>query len=558
MSGALQKVALVAGMVALAATGIGAVASLGAFGTLAAGTMSASTAAALATVATVGKIATVAAVAASVGSSLTATKPPAQGSSSSITIGANMPSPYLIGETYYGGNRVHLAGYGTQDDVPNAYLIAVDVFGVAGPYEALVATYADFTEITFDGSGNATGFYANHFARDYQLGATPEADALTAAYAGPPNWGPEFKLSGKPAILWNARFPKSGKRFGSGFPQTGAVWKGVKLYDPRLDSTYPGGSGPHRWAPPTDIAGHSAAKATWTYSRNPGLHALRYALGSWERDETKPADPYQKVFGVGLDWDGVAVADMVELANVCDDNGWTCNGVLYEPGDKWANLKSILQAGGAEPCFRSGALGLRINAPRVSLDTITIDDLADGELSFPAMRSFRDRVNTKIPKYRSPDHKWEYVSSAPVQVLEYVTEDGGEKAAEVQYNLVTNPDQAAQLAALELVDARSSDAIELVCKPRLRRYVPGDMLTLGDLGAGPQFDGADCIIIKRSVDPATMKVALTLVTERPGKYEYALGRTGTSPPAITIAPPEDADGIAGDDGDIVYDGQVPV
>lgn len=520
MSGALRFVGQVAGVVAIAATVLGNPAVAG--------------------------IATAVSAAANVGAAVTAKRPPMQGSSTDITIGANMPSPMILGESYYGGSRVHLVGYGTENDVPNSYLFPADIYGVGGPYEALVSTQMDFTVVPFDGAGKAIGYYSNNVLfRDYQLGLTPEPGALTPNWAGAPNWGPAYKLSGKAAIAWNARFPKDGKRFGSGFPQTGAIWRGIKLYDPRLDATYPGGAGAQRWASPADVSAFSAAKATWTYSRNPGLHALRYALGTWERDETT-TNPYKKTFGIGLDPDGIAIEDFVTLANVCDDNGWTCNGVIFEPGDKWANLKSILQAGGAEPCFRNGRLGLRINAPRVSLDTITIDDLADGENVFPAMQSYRDRLNTIIPKYREPAQKWEFVATQePVQVTEFVTEDGEEKSEERQYNLVTNPNQAAQLAGYDLANGREAGPIELVCKPRLRRYGPGDMLTLNIPEAGEMFTDRDFVILNRTVDPASMTVSLTLVSENPNKHAFALGLTGTSPPAITIPGPEEADDVAG-------------
>lgn len=536
MSGFLRKAGTIAGVVAATAFAI-STAGIG-------------SPALSATLASVSKIASVAAIAASAGSQLTARKPAAQGSSTDITIGANNPSPMILGESYYGGTRVHQVGYGTENDVPNAYLLAVDVYGVGGPYEALVGSYLDFTLTSFDANNQAVGYYGNNVLfRDYQLGLTPEPDALTPNWAGAPNWGPAYKLSSLPAIAWNARFPKDGKRFGSGFPQTGAIWRGIKLYDPRLDSTYPGGAGAQRWASPADISAFSAAKATWAYSRNPGLHALRYALGTWERDETT-ANPYKKTFGIGLDLDGVIIEDFVTLANVCDDNGWTCNGVIYEPGDKWANLKSILQAGGAEPCFRNGRLGLRINAPRVSLDTITVDDLADGENVFPAMQSYRDRLNTIIPKYREPDQKWEFVATQePVQVTQFVTEDGEEKSAERQYNLVTNPNQAAQLAGYDLANGREAGPVELVCKPRLRKYGPGDMLTLNIPEAGEMFTDRDFVILNRSVDPASMTVSLTLVSENPNKHPFALGLTGTAPPAITIPGPEEADDVAGSIGE---------
>lgn len=530
----MKAAGVVAGVVALAATGIGAIGG-------------AALAAKLGT-ASIAQIASAAAIGAGIGAQLTAKKPTAQGSSNNITIGANMPSEMILGRSYSGGSRVHMVGYGTENDVPNAYLWVVDVYGVGGPYQSLVATYGDFSAISFDGSGKAIGHYSNNtLYRDYQLGETPESSALTPHWSGAPDWGSSYKLSGKPAVGYNARFPKDGKRFGSGFFQTGAEWEGILLYDPRLDSTYPGGSGSHRWADPSDAAAFSAAKATWTYSTNPGLHALRYALGTWERDETDTDAPYQKVFGVGLHWEAIEVADFVSLANVCDDNGWECNGVLKEPGDRWDNLKSILQAGGAEPCHKNGRIGVKLNAPRVALDTITRDDLADGELVVPGMLSFRDRVNTIVPKYRSPDHKWEYVATQEViQVLDYVDEDGEEKAEEIQYNLVTGPVQAAQLAAYDLVGRREAGPIELPCKPRLRGYSPGDLLTVDIPEAG--LDG-DYVILNRSIDPATMIVNLTLVSENPDKHDYALAQTGSAPPAITIAGPDEADEIAGQNSD---------
>lgn len=494
---------------------------------------------------TVGLIAAGISAAAGIAAAITAKKPSAQGNQTNITIGANMPSDMILGRSYSGGKRVHLVGYGEQNDVPNAYLLAVDVYGVGGPYESLVAVYGDFSPIEFDGAGKAIGYYSNDtLYRDYQLGETPESAALTPHWPSAPDWGSSYKISGKAAISYNARFPKDGKRFGSGFFQTGAEWEGVKVYDPRLDSTYPGGSGPQRWADPTDTVEFAAAKATWTYSTNPGLHGLRYALGTWERDETDTDAPYVKIFGVGLHWEAIEAADFVSLASVCDDNGWSCNGVISEPGDRWDNLKSILQSGGAEPCHKNGRLGVKLNAPRVALDTITRDDLAD-EMTVAGMLSFRDRVNTIDAEYCSPDHKWEYVSiQEPIQVTEYVTEDGQEKINKIRYNLVDNPVQAAQLAAYDLVAGREAP-LELVCKPRLRGYSPGDLLNVDIPEAG--LDNEPCVILNRSIDPATMKVSLTLVTENPDKHDFALAQTGSAPPAITIASPEDADDVAGSD-----------
>jgi hypothetical protein len=505
-------VAVIAGAVALVATGVGAVGGA-AFAATATG----------ATVSTVATYATLAATVATVGAQVTAKKPVAKGTVNSVTIATDALSPYLIGRTYYGGVLRHDVGYGpTLKKVKNPYRGMVIVYSVAGPLQELEGQYLDFQLISFP-SGAAVGYYASYLYSDFRLGAVPDT-ALTPFWAGMPNWTADHKLSGKAAILWNLKFDKDGKRFASGVPVQGAVWKGVKAYDPRKDSTYPGGDGPHRLNDP----------ATWEWTECPGLHALKYALGSYQNGK--------KIFGVGLPFDGIMVEHFVTLANVCDANGWKVGGVIFEPGDRWANLKDILQAGGAEPLFIAGKLGLKINMPRVSIDVVSNADLADEDAEITAMQTWRDRRNGIIPKYRSEANKWDYVASDLVQVAAYVTEDGEEKNEERQYNLVQAKDQAAQLAGYELVNGRERFPIRLPCKPRLRKYGPGDMLTL----QLPEhdLDGVEAVIVDRSIDPATMVVTLTLMEETPGKHATVLALTGTAPPPPALVDPADRDDIA--------------
>lgn len=512
MSRALRTVATIAGAVALTATGIGAFAVPG--------TVLATTASSVAT------YATLAATAANIGAQLTAKKPAAKGAVNNLVIASDAPSPYIIGRTFAGGTLRHDVGYGaTLNKVKNPYRGMVVEYSVAGPVEELEGLYADYSGLNFS-AGAEVGYYDGFMYVDWQLGTTPE-DALVPHFAGMPHWGSDYKLSGKAAILWNLKFDRKAKRFASGVPALGGVWKGVKVYDPRLDSTYAGGAGSHR----------IDDEATWEFSENPGLHGLAYCLGRYRNG--------YKVFGVGLPADGLMIDHFVTLANVCDANGWTVGGIIYEPGDvgvKWSNLKDILAAGGAEPLFVGGKLGVRINAPGVAIDTITAADLADDDADITAMQTWRDRLNGLIPKYRSEDHKWDYVAAALVSVASYVEEDGEDKSEERQFNLVQDKDQVAQLCGLELVNRREIGPIVLVCKPRMRRYGPGDMLTLDLPEHG--LDGIDAVIINRTVDPGRMTVTLTLMSETAGKHDYVLGLTGTAPPTPSLVTPEEKDGVA--------------
>lgn len=468
-------------------------------------------------------IAAAVAVVANVATAVMAKKPPARGSVNNILITPEAPSPYLIGRTYSGGVlRYDNSWGGKVGKVQNPYRAMVTVYSVAGPVDSLEGLYADFSSIPTSG-GAATGYYANFLWVDSQLGARPESNQLAAHWAGQPSWGSTSKLSSKAAISWSLLFDKDGKRFASGVPQLGAVWKGVKVYDPRLDSTYPGGSGSHR----------IDDENTWAYSNTPALHALAYTYGRYVEGI--------KVMGIGMPVEGIDIASFVAGANAEEANGWTVGGVLFEPGDRWQNLKDICAAGSAEPVFAGGRISYKQDAPRVSLATIGNDDLGDDPVTVRAMQTWRDRLNTIVPKYRSESHKWEYVSADEVSVGTYVTEDGERKVEEIQWNFVQDVDQVAQLAAYRLVNGREL-VVDCSLKPDFRFYQPGDMLTFDLPDAG--LDGVDAVMVSRTIDPATLAVTARFIGETSTKHSYALGKTGTAPPTPSLLSPEDRDDIA--------------
>lgn len=468
-------------------------------------------------------IAAAVSVAAGIGAAALQKKPPAQGSVNQIQIGANMPMPYLMGRSYVGGNLVHDVGYGgTVNDVPNPYRSMAIIGTQGGPIEEFEAFQSDFTTITFS-SGEAVGYYDNFMFLDTQLGDVPEASALAGPFGAIPQWGASYKLSGYAAWLVTLKFDKKGKVFASGVPQFGAILKGVKVYDPRLDSGYPGGSGTHDFDD----------EATWEYSETPALHATAYARGRIQNG--------LKVVGCGFGQDQIDWASFVAWANVCEANNWTIGGIIYEaPGaSKWDNLKRICQAGAAEPCFVGGLLSVRFSEPKTALDTITADDLADGEYVVPAMKSWRDRRNVGVPRYRSEDHKWEYVQAEEIIVASYVTEDGEEKPYEEQFDLVTDVDQAAQLITYRLADLREFGPMVFPCKPRMIEYQVGEALNVNipELGLVDQL----CVIKGRTVDPSAGTVTLSLESETTAKHAFALGQTGVAPPTPSISTGEEMD-----------------
>lgn len=459
-----------------------------------------------------------------------------QGAQLSWKIDKDAPIPYVMGRTAVGGTMVHRETYGTD----NHYQTFFTVLSGCGPIHAIEAFTANREVVPFSGTG-ATGYYGRWMWQDRQLGQTNEPRALGHGIVNPPfgsvgaipGWDAASKLSGYAATSLTLLFDTKSRRYSEGEPLPGYIVQGVLVYDPRLDSTYPGGSGPCRWAPPTDIVAHSAARATWVYSATPALHGLMWRLGRWERDESNPAAPYRKIMGVGASIDMIDVAAIVDSANVQEANGWTIGGQIDSAMERYAALKLIEEAGGARPIPNAARLSTMQVGPKVSLATIRAADLAPGKLAIAGCRPLREKINGYRARYRSEPHGWEMVPIDIVQVPAYVTADGRERTGSGDLALVQDPDQAASLSAYRVFDSRELEGIVLNLKPRWTEYRIGDCLTLDLPEHGLIAQPAS--ITKRRIDPATAIVTLTFTTETHGKHAAALGLTGVVPPAVSLA-----------------------
>ena len=436
--------------------------------------------------------------------------PPPRGSVTQVNVDPNAPQPYVMGEGLVGGALRHDTAYGASlNGVPNPYRLQVIVYSGGGPIQE-ITPWVDQAAIT--------SYYNGFLYAATQLGAQPESAALALTFSGAPGWDASSKLSGQAAIAWNEKFDKAGKVFASGLPQLGAFGKWVKVYDPRLDSTFPGGSGAHR----------IGVESTYAWSENPALHAGTYGFGRYQNGK--------RVLGVGLPADAIDWTAVAAWANVCDANGWKLFGIVYEgqnssETDRLRNLKDIAAAGGGVPLMSRGKLSFHFETPRIALDTITEADLGDADMTATAMTSWRDRLNTIIPKYLSPDHNWQLVSADPVSVSSYVTEDGEVKQTEWPFNFVKDANQAAQLARYVIEDRRELQPIEITVGPRLRMLRSGDCVDLDLPSLGLD---TPAVILRREFDPGKMVTKLVLMGETAGKHAYALGTTGTPPPTPYI------------------------
>ncbi|KMS57142.1 phage head spike fiber domain-containing protein [Sphingobium cupriresistens] len=463
--------------------------------------------------------------------SMTAKKPKVSGVQTSWSADPDAAIPIIFGRTLMSGDIRYRKQHGNK----NKWDTLVSVLSGCGPIHAINQTYMEKEPISF--SGGLTGVHQidghDRIWQRVQLGACPEASYLAPLVGAPPGWTPAHKLSGYAAVLNTFEYDASGDHTLTSTPRFNWLGQGVLCYDPRLDSSYPGGSGACRWNDP----------ATWVYSECGWIQALTFAIG-WHQGPSNT-----RVGGVGMDISAIDVAAFVEAANIADANAWKSGGRVTTADDKWEVMKSLAQAGGGEPIRYGAILSCFVNAPRVSIGTIGIEDVI-GQASVATAQSIRNRINSITPRYTSEDHFWEQVPAGTVINADYRATDGRERTKMVAYPMVQcaaseTPDQVAQLAGYDIANAREAGPIVLPLKLRFLGYRGGDCLTIEDDPAFGRIAGKDVIVLKRQIDPTSATVTLTLRTETASKHPWALGQVGvpapmtdsTSPPPFSMEQP---------------------
>lgn len=195
--------------------------------------------------------------------------------------------------------------------------------------------------------------------------------------------------------------------FYSGVPQNiRALVKGRKIYDPRLDSTQPGGSGAHRFATPS----------TWAWSDNPILCYTDYRT------------QYMGVAESKIDWPWVmtqaTVCDtLVAIPTATTQKRYTCNGVIALTNTHRENCEAILSSCLGYCPKVSGKWRPTAGAYIASDVTITEDDIV-GEIVMTGGVSRAERYNTVSAVYYSANEFAQEVDALPVSSATYVTRDG--------------------------------------------------------------------------------------------------------------------------------------
>lgn len=437
------------------------------------------------------------------------------------------PIPFAAGRVGVAGSVIHRDTFGPD----LMYYGMPFVLSGAGPITAIESFMADDYPMSFDANGGATTepYRQELFFRSV-LGHQPASAALTTPSglkngATLPGWTASHKLSGKAAGLIVMAENSKGSAFPTGEIKPLIQLLGLKGWDPTLDSTYPGGSGPCRLHDPS----------TWVTLTCPILWALKWSLGLWEGPNGKGAPQVDhQVGGIGAKLSGIDVPAFVAASNIAKANGWTVSAYPNTDDDKHQVLEAFLQAGGAIYSQRAGKIScISRAAPRTSIVTISAADTA-GPLEIDTAASRIDRINTIRPRFWSPAHRWQMTAMEEVTAASYQTEDGGKRTRGIDYPFVSDAKQAGQLAALQIANTREGIAGVIPLKPHLQRIRPGDAFTITE--AGFVLNGLKCLCLNTDYDPATGVVRVSFVSETDAKYPFALGQDPTPPTPQVLTP----------------------
>lgn len=442
------------------------------------------------------------------------------------TLDPDAPIPFAFGRVGVAGAVVYPETFGPD----KMYYGFVSVLSGAGPITGFQSFRGDDETVTFDGNGKATSSqWANEMWMRTRLGTQPDTALVTPTGLKNgvtlPGWNSASKLSGKACYMLILGENSKRSAYPNGEPKPLWVIQGLKCYDPRLDSTYPGGSGSCRLNTPS----------TWVYSQNPIIHALKWALGLWEgpTGQGAPQVDYQ-VGGIGAKPEGIDFPSFVSAANIADLNGWTSAAYPTTDDPKAQVLDGFLQAGGAVYAQKAGKIAcIQRGSPRTSIVTITAADTA-GPIEFDAAASRINRINTIRPRFWSEAHRWQLTALPEVTASSYITEDGGKRPRGIDFPFVTNATQCGQLAALQIANTREGIAGTIPLKPHLQRITPGDAFTITEPGF--VLDGLKCLCLNTNYDPATGVHRVTFVSETDAKYAFAMGQSPVPPESPTLTP----------------------
>jgi hypothetical protein len=298
------------------------------------------------------------------------------------------------------------------------------------------------------------------------------------------------------------------------------VVKGLRLYDPRKDSTA-GGSGAHRFDDWT----------TWEWSDRPAVCQYHFERGYFINGV--------RVLGMGVPAYDLITPLYMAAANICDETVDTPDEgsepryrvalIVNDDAEYIDAVDSFVSAMAGQRVEREGMFGVIAGAAQMPVAAITDDDLLlDAPLVYTTRRRRDELINEIHGQYTDPENLWDGSSIEPV------IGDAGVKAADggetrpVPKNVyqVTSGFQARRLLLVAFRLNRMQATASFSLGEEALEYELGDWIT---------WRSRTWMISGWRLETETDRVALTL--QETASSVYSVGEGDVGPVPLPPTPP---------------------
>ncbi|MGU3495940.1 hypothetical protein ACLBXM_18010 [Xanthobacteraceae bacterium A53D] len=223
--------------------------------------------------------------------------------------------------------------------------------------------------------------------------------------------------------------------WGSSLPTLKWLVEGAKLYDPRLDSTMPGGSGPMRWGQPS----------TYQYADNLEIARYNFLRGIYVNGD--------KWFGVGLTHEQASLGSTYAAIAACAEPVLRRDGyvepryrvaAVIEADEPWRDVlnKFSLACAGNLPDL-SGSYVLMPGVAQVPVLAFTDLDLIPGaEITGSSHRPFDELVSEVTGSWASPEVGYD-IAALPARYssVDEAADGGFRRSASIDLSYVASQSQ---------------------------------------------------------------------------------------------------------------------
>lgn len=505
MGKVISTVGIVVGAVALAATGIGAIAAPALAGAMTIGGVSASTLLLASTALT------------TAGQLLT---PRPKASPSSIdrlhaSLVADTPRKMAFGRTALNTDMRYQEWWGRDQEYCS------QVFVLASHHcEAVEEVWLD-DKLAWTSAGGVQGIFSGYLEVQYRAQAGTDS-RFYAGWSG--RWGANATFAGCATLYLQFKVTGNGKKGKSPFSSTitnrlTVIGKGARLPDPRFDSLS-GGSGAVRVADQTTWAW---APSGYEVGRNPALVMLFYLLG-W-RIQNPSTGQWNLAVGCGVPASRIDLESFITAANLCDEvvqkaDGsseprYRCDGTISEADDRSQVIAALETAMNGKLRDTAGRFSLQVlhNDLATPVVDFTDDDVL-GDFVWQAGNDLNDRRNVMRGRYTNAAALYQPTDFPQVRLPSL---DGIDRIDSIDLALVQSPSQAQRIAKQRLQRLQYQGTFAAEFNARGWAVKDGDIVRLTFSAMG--FDKKLFRVAEGLIDP-TGVVPLVLVEENAALYAW--------------------------------------